>query len=202
MARFFHPLLSLIACATRQKLARQVHFLKVENRILRARLPQRIIVRPDERKKLLKAAKGVGKAIRELTNIVSPKTFLRWMNQEPKGLMKPLPTRKPGRPKTSEEIRELVVRLARENHWGYTRILGEIRKLGVGKISRQTVKNILVEHQLEPGPQRGEGTWEEFLQMHSKTLWQCDFFSKRIVTPTGLRQCFVLAFLNIATRKV
>ena len=82
MARFFHPLLSLIACATRQELARPVHFLKVENRILRARLPQRIVVRPDERKKLLNAAKGAGKAIRELTSIVSPKSFLRWMDRE------------------------------------------------------------------------------------------------------------------------
>jgi len=72
----------------------------------------------------------------------------------------------------------------------------------VGKVSRQTVKNILIEHQLDPGPERGEGTWEEFLQMHSKTLWQCDFFSKRIVSPEGLRQFFLLAFLNIAMRRV
>ena len=28
MARIFHPLLALIACATRQELSRQVHFLK------------------------------------------------------------------------------------------------------------------------------------------------------------------------------
>jgi putative transposase len=44
MSRIFHPLLYLLACATRQELARQVQFLKTENEILRARLPKRITV--------------------------------------------------------------------------------------------------------------------------------------------------------------
>lgn len=42
MGRIFHPLLALLASATRQELARQVAYLKEENRILRARLPERI----------------------------------------------------------------------------------------------------------------------------------------------------------------
>jgi putative transposase len=33
-------------------------------------------------------------------------------------------------------------------------------------------------------------------------LWQSDFFSKYVVTPDGVRQCFVLAFLHVATRRV
>jgi putative transposase len=74
--------------------------------------------------------------------------------------------------------------------------------LHVGRISRQTVKNILVEHGLDPGPKRGRGTWIDFLRMHAETLWQCDFFSKRIWTLQGPRQVFALAFNNIATRRV
>lgn len=35
-------------------------------------------------------------------------------------------------PKTPDEIRELVLKLPLETSWGYTRILGELRKLGVG----------------------------------------------------------------------
>ena len=31
--------------------------------------------------------------------------------------------------RTTDDIRELVLKLARENDWGYTRILGELRKL-------------------------------------------------------------------------
>ena len=33
-----------------------------------------------------------------------------------------------GRPKTDEEIRALILRLARESNWGYTRIHGELKK--------------------------------------------------------------------------
>jgi putative transposase len=38
--------------------------------------------------------------------------------------------------------------------------------------------------------------------MHAETLYQCDFFSKKIWTPTGLRQYFVLAFLHVGSRTV
>lgn len=38
--------------------------------------------------------------------------------------------------------------------------------------------------------------------MHAETLWQCDFFSKRVVTRFGIRQMFALAFINVATRRV
>lgn len=36
------------------------------------------------------------------------------------------------------------------------------------------MKVILKENNLDPGPQRGEGTWDEFLKIHAQTLWQCD----------------------------
>ena len=63
---------------------------------------------------------------------------------------------KTGRPRISLIIRELVVQIANDTGWGYSRILGELKKLRVGRISRQTVKNILVEHGLDPGPKRGQ----------------------------------------------
>jgi putative transposase len=66
--------------------------------------------------------------------------------------------RKPGRPKTALEVRELVLRLARETGWGYTRILGELKKLGICSICRSTVVNILKEAGLDPCPKRGEQT--------------------------------------------
>jgi putative transposase len=47
-----------------------------------------------------------------------------------------------------------------------------------------------------------KGTWADFLRAHGQTLWQCDFFSKHIITPEGIRQCFVLAFIHLATRRV
>jgi putative transposase len=34
------------------------------------------------------------------------------------------------------------------------------------------------------------------------SLWQCDFFSKRILTIKGIREVFVLAFIHVASRRV
>jgi putative transposase len=92
--------------------------------------------------------------------------------------------------------------MAKETGWGYTRILGEIRKLGILGISRQTVVNILKQEGLDPGPKRGPGTWDQLVKMHAETLWQCDFFSRRMLTRRGIRQVFALVFLNVATRRV
>jgi putative transposase len=38
--------------------------------------------------------------------------------------------------------------------------------------------------------------------MHGQTLWQCDFFSKRILSRIGMPQVYALVFIQIATRKV
>ena len=184
-----------------QVLARYVQYLKTENRILRCKLPARVTVTPQERQRLLKFGKPLGKAIHELISIVTPRTFARWLSGETSAHKGGKPA-KPGRPRTAEEIRQLVLRLARETGWGYTRILGELKKLGVAKISRATVLNILREHGLEPGPKRGEGTWDEFLKRHAATLWACDFFSKKVWTVRGLVDVFVLFFLHVGTRRV
>jgi hypothetical protein len=100
------------------------------------------------------------------------------------------------------DIKKLILKIARDTGWGYTTVLGELRKLTKQKISRQTVANIMREAGLEPGPKRGEKTWDEFVRIHSATLWQCDFFAKRAWTLRGLRYLYVLVFLNVATGKV
>lgn len=40
----------------------------------------------------------------------------------------------------------------------YTRILGDLKKLELGRICSLTVVNILKEASLDPGPKQGEGT--------------------------------------------
>jgi putative transposase len=92
--------------------------------------------------------------------------------------------------------------LARDNDWGDIRILGDLRKLGLMAVSRNTVKNILMENGLEPGPKRGAGTWEEFLKMHAATLWQCDFCAKKVLTVKAFRDLFLLVFLHVETRRL
>jgi len=60
MAAIIHPLLTLLASLTRQELARQVTYLKAENQILRSKLPKRIELSNQERRRLVKHGKSLG----------------------------------------------------------------------------------------------------------------------------------------------
>lgn len=187
MGRILHPIFALLASVSRQELARQVAYLREENRILRARLPEHLVTTPYERRRLLRFGRRLGVQLKELISIVSYQTFRRWVREtESSHEAKKGTGRKPGRPRTRDDIRNLVLKLARENSWGYTRILGELRKLGITSISRQTVKVILKENGIDPGPLRGKDTWDEFLKIHADTLWQCNFVSKPMWTVKGL----------------
>lgn len=198
MLRFFHPLLKLLASATHQELLAQVQYLKTENEVLRSRLPRRVIVTRAERARLVRLGVLVGAAITQLVTIVKPQTFARWVRQY-KGIP---PKKRAGRPRVDEDIETLVIRLARETGWGYTRILGELRKLGVGKVSRSTVVNILRRNGFDPGPKRGEGSWLQFIQIHAETLWASDFITKKIWTKRGLLDYFILFAINVQSRRV
>ena len=106
----------------------------MENEILRSKLGSRVTVTPKEKRRLAKFGAKLGKALRQLVTIVHPSTLLRWINEEQKSPKK-LPVRR-GRKRTPEYIRKLVIKLAKENDWGYTRILGELKKLGICSISK------------------------------------------------------------------
>jgi putative transposase len=76
--------------------------------------------------------------------LISPETILRWH----RALVRrhwTFPHRRSGRPRLSEETVELIVRLARENPcWGYLRIVGELKKLGItvskGRLLRSVIR--------------------------------------------------------------
>ena len=197
--QIWHPLLSLIASATNNELALYVEFLKEENKILRARIPGQVHTKPDERSRLIKFGKAIGRAVEELITIVTPQTFARWCREEKSGKTKPNPK---GGQRKPREIRELVIEIAKTTGFGYTRIIGELRKLGIRKVSRQTVRNILMEEGIKPGPNRSSDCWDNFVKRHAETLWAVDFFSIKTVTERGLRDMYLLIFLCLETREV
>ncbi len=197
MPAIFHPLLALIASVTDRQLARYVEFLKEENKILRTRIKGQVHTRPEERRRLLQLGKALGQGIEELITIVTPATFYRWIRDE----NEPETKRRKGGSRKPREIRDLVIEIAKTTGFGYTRIIGELRKLGIKQISRQTVRNILKEEGIEPGPNRTSDSWDNFLKRHAETLWAVDFFSVKTLTTRGLRTTYLMAFLCVETRE-
>jgi putative transposase len=93
----------------------------------------------------------------------------------------------------------LILRLARENSsWGYLRIAGELRKLGVA-VSASSVRNILVKAGVPPAPRRDAQSWRSFLRSQGESILACDFFT---VDTVWLRRLHVLALISIGSRRV
>ena len=129
--------------------------------------------------------------------IVTPATLLRWHRR----LVAKRWTfaRRVGRPPMRREIRDLVLRLARENpRWGYTRIVGELKGLGI-TVSATTVRAWLRAAGLGPAGKRGEMTWREFIQAHRQSLLAVDFFT---VETIWLQRLYVLFFIELESRRV
>jgi putative transposase len=59
-----------------------------------------------------------------LITIVIPETFACWVREAKK---KRSSTGQQGRPKRRLALRKLILKIARETGWGYTRVLGEVR---------------------------------------------------------------------------
>ena len=131
-SRILHPLLSLLSSVTRQELARQVAYLKEENRVLRERLPKRITTTEKERRRLLKAGRKLGPQLKQLMTIVSYDSFRRWVREVEEQKTGETPAKKPGRPRTSEEIRELIVQIRTETGYGYTKAYPQCPPLRLG----------------------------------------------------------------------
>jgi putative transposase len=95
--------------------------------------------------------------------LVTPGTLLRWHRELIARRWTYPPTG--ARPGLDTAIVDLILRLARENPpWGYLRIVGETRRLGV-VVSATSVRRILRRHGLTPAPRRQGGpSWVAFLR--------------------------------------
>src|SRR6266508_231188 len=130
--------------------------------------------------------------------LVRPETLLRW-HRRLVARHWTYPHRRPGRPPIDGKVRELVLRLARENtSWGYVRIVGELRKLGID-VSATLVRNVLKAAGVPPAPKRGQLDWCSFLRAQAATMLACDFLTVDTVLQ---RRLYVLVFICVGSRRI
>ncbi|NIA16536.1 MAG: hypothetical protein GWP08_20945, partial [Nitrospiraceae bacterium] len=152
----WHLLVLFLAWHLNQEQQRIIEYLQAENQVLREKPGnKRILLNDDQRRRLAVKGKALGrKLLRGLATIVTPDTILRWHRELVAKKWDYSDRRgKIGRPRTKQEIADLIVRMAKENPtWGYGHIEGALQNLGI-TLCDTTVKNILREHGIEPAPE-------------------------------------------------
>jgi hypothetical protein len=143
-----------------QRQLQTIEYLREENRVLREQLRgRRLQFNDDQRRRLAAKAKGLGrKLLAEVATLVTPETLLAWHRKLIAQKYDGSAQRRPGRPRTRQELEVLVVRMAEENRdWGYRRIQGTLSNLN-HKLARSTIAAILKRYGIEPAPERNRRT--------------------------------------------
>jgi putative transposase len=194
----FSTLLRLLVRGRRSEFSKDIELLVLRHQlaVLRRQQP-RPRLRPADRA-FLTALSRILPRRRCRGLIVTPQTLLRWHRQLVRRRWTQ-PQRSAGRPPVERRVRELVLRMARENpRWGYPRIAGELLKLGV-RVSPSMVRRLLLAAGLTPAPRRSGPSWREFLRQQATSVLACDFFTVETIT---LRRYYVLFFIELGSRRV
>src|SRR6266540_2728728 len=153
-------------------------------------------LRPSDRI-LLAAASRLLPRSRWSSFLVTPTTLLRWHRR--------LVARRwtyanrIGRPPVGDEMRQLVLRLARETpRWGYQRIAGELKGLGLN-VSATTVRKILRQAGIGPAGKRRGLPWRAFLRQQAHSMLAVDFFT---VETISLQRLYALFVIEVGSRRV
>src|SRR5215472_4630042 len=122
--------------------------------------------------------------------IVKPETVVRWHHASFRLYWRWRSRPRDGRPRISQELRDLIRRLAKENaDWGAPKIHAELQKLGFTVAERSVARYLRrMVHRDDPGQK-----WLAFLENHREVIAAFDFFTVPTVTFRGLYCFFVLS---------
>jgi transposase InsO family protein len=165
--------------------------LEVENLFLRHQLnialreaPHRRRLRGSDRL-LLGWMTWLWPSLLGLSRVVQPDTILRWHRAGFRSYWRWKSQARPGRPRISRELRQLIQTMSKENPlWGAPRIHGELLKLGF-EIAESTVSKYMIRRRGPPSQ-----TWRTFLRNHADAIAAIDL----CVVPTLTFEC-LFAFL-------
>ena len=122
--------------------------------------------------------------------IVRPDTVVRWHRAGFRFYWRMLCRHRPGRPKLTPEVRELIRRMAVENPtWGAPKIHGELLKLGL-EVGERTVSRYLARLGRRGDPSK---QWLTFLKNHREGIAAMDFFMVPTLTFRLLYCFFVIS---------
>lgn len=133
---------------------------------------------------------------RGAVSVVQPDTVVRWHRTAWRRYWTwKSHGRRPGRPRVAPQVRELIIRIARENRtWGAVRIVGELRALGI-EVSASTVR-VYRRQALRRPP---SPSWRTFLRLHAPHIWAADFFTVQTLT---FRTLYVFVLLEHQRRRI
>jgi putative transposase len=133
---------------------------------------------------------------RSRLHLVQPDTVVRWHRTAWRRYWRwRSHGRQPGRPRLDVEVRELIIRLVRENpRWGAVRIVGELRALGF-EVSPRTVRRYRDEVRRRPPSQ----SWRTFLRNHAPQIWAVDLFTVQTIT---MRTLYAVVFISHGRRRI
>jgi len=183
----------------------QIEYLEAENRILKARLQPGWRLSDGERATLAEIARRLGrKGLEQVARLAKPDTILAWYRQlvaeKFDGCKK---RRSPGRPRTSSEVEDLVVRLARENSgWGYDRMVGALSNLG-HPVSDQDGRQYPAPAWNRPGAGAEQNHHLEGLHSpaHGRSRRHRLLYVE-VLTWRGLVTYYVLFFIHLGSRRI
>jgi putative transposase len=191
-------LLELVVLRRRSEREKEIEILLLRHQL---RVLERQVARPEltqaDRALLSAFSRVLSRQAWRRSFLVTLATLLRW-HRELVARRWTYPHRRLGRPPTPADVRELVVRLARENPgWGYRRVQGELVGLGI-KLAASTVWTILKDAGIEPAPRRFHTSWREFLRQQAASIVECDF----LTVDTLFLKRFYILFLRSSVHAI